>query len=161
LQSVAGPKQAIKVKIKSAGSMNLPKNGGDTVIAGRDTGQSFDILAHVDYQVDQSPEMFRVESCSQTIQRRICTIQPDHSESCVDRNETVSGRQEVRYYNRTETRIISGEIVNSADQAHLADLQGSNYSTSEVITGRSFCSAGGLGWGDGAISGSISSGNRN
>lgn len=128
-----------ELKIKSSSDLLLPKEGGRVVISGAQTGQAFDIVGEVDYQVHESSDRFRVESCSELITRRVCRLDVNGIETCSRESVSVPGQREVRYHTRTETRLLSAQIVNRADGAAAAEIDGANRASSEIVTGRSLC----------------------
>lgn len=144
IKTPAGKKE---IKIKSSSDLLLPKEGGRVVISGAQTGQTFDIVGEVDHRVDESADRFRVESCSEVLSRRVCRVDINGVESCATESITVPGQREVRYHTRTETRLLSAQLINRADGAVIGDMDGANRASEEIVTGRSGCrlNRGGIG----------------
>ena len=128
-----------ELKLKSSSDLLLPKEAGRVVISGAQTGQAFDIVGEVHFQVDESSDRFRIENCSEVITRRVCRVDVAGIETCSRESVSVPGQREIRYHTRTETRLLSAQVVNRADGAAIGAIDGTNRASSEVITGRSPC----------------------
>ncbi len=132
-------KQEERIRLKSKTDLPFPAQGGDLVLTGAQINQPFNILAHVDYNRSETPEQYRIESCSVSREVRVCKLQPENTEICTRETRTLSGRQEVRYYKVSETRVLTGELESLTDGRTLATLSSNNYESWDVVTGRSPC----------------------
>ncbi len=132
-------KQEERIRLKSKSDLPFPSQGGELFLTGAQINQPFNISAHVDYRRSETPERYRIDSCSVSTEVRVCHLQPDNSQTCTLETKSLSGRQEVRYYTVSESRVLTGELQALSDGRALAALSSTNQEAWEVVTGRSPC----------------------
>lgn len=135
----ASKKKEERIRLKGNTELPFPAQGGDLFLSAAQINQPFNVVARVDYSRSETPERFRIDSCSVSREVRVCKLQADNTEVCSRETRALSGRQEVRFYTVSESRILTGELESPTDGATLAQLSASNHEGWDVITGRSPC----------------------
>lgn len=112
----------------------LPKHDGELTITAAQSGQPVDFYGLVETNVSESRDQRGYQSCTVQIQVRVC-----RQYGCNYEWRTVSGQQEVVYYDRTSVTSAHVSLRAPGTRSAKAQFEGSNSSTEQIITWAGRC----------------------
>jgi hypothetical protein len=134
-----------KIKLKLPKGAKLPTENGAITIAGKDTGQSFDVNGSLSTDVEESPTTSEIDSCEIPISHSWCHDYTDKNgqtqQACTTKITFIPGTHEVDSHEQTTTTTMAASFVDSASNAALATFSGQKVSYENVIDYEAPCSA--------------------
>ncbi len=149
-----------EIRLSPAPGTKLPKYSGELTIPAARSGQPVDFHGVIDTQDYDGRPQRGTQSCTTTAQIRVCNQVPvpvptgapaRTEERCSFENRTVSGNQEIEFYDRQTVTSADVQLLAPNSSTVIATFTGSKSSSQRITTWQGRCETpydgGGGGWG--------------
>lgn len=137
-----------EIRLSPVPGTKLPKYAGELMIPAARSGQPVDFHGVIDTQDYDGRNQRGSQSCTTTAQIRVCSQVPvpvasgapaRTEERCSFESRTVTGTQEIDYYDRTTTTSADVRLLLPNTQSVVATFSGSKSSSQKIITWSGRC----------------------
>jgi hypothetical protein len=137
-----------EIRLSPPPGSKLPKYAGELTIPAARSGQPVDFHGVIDTQDYDGRPQRGTQSCTTTAQIRVCQQvavpvpagrPPRTEERCSFENRTVSGNQEIEYFDRTTTTTADVQLLAPSSRSVVATFNGSKSSSQRITTWSGRC----------------------